>query len=123
MNHWRKPAPLQPMEMIPSDYAKLTGAVIAFLLALAFLLLWAAGVVEAETCPNPGQPCKVLVLTPDEEQLLIKQGGILDSAAAGRYIDLGNVAAYFRMKLMQAPAGEVKPVEQPKPPAAEEPKP
>lgn len=80
-------------------------------LFLQWILARPAGAAEAATtqCPNPGEPCKIVTISPQEEQLLIKQGGILDTAQAGRYIDLGNIVAYFRMKLANAPAGEVKP--------------
>jgi hypothetical protein len=121
MGPWRKPTPLVQTATTLSDYLILSAALLAAAGGFLFLFLWAAGIVEAETCPNPGEQCKVITLTPQEEQMLVKQGGVLDSAAAGRYLDLANVVTYFRVKLMQAPAGEVKPapaaVPAPAPPA------
>lgn len=64
-------------------------------------------------CPTPGEKCKILILSPQEENLLTGQNGILDTAAQGRQIDLGGFAVYFKSKIATAPAGEVKPVEKP----------
>lgn len=116
MPHWR--APHQPLSRPrPSDLYFLIFLTAVVMTVLLMIALWATGALAAEpkdvTCPTAGQPCKVLILTPQEEQLLIKPSGVLDSAAAGRYLDLGNVVSYFRMKLMQAPQGEVKPVSKP----------
>src|ERR1700757_2470298 len=41
------------------------------------------------SCPTPNEPCKVLILTPNDEQMLVKQGGILDTASRASYLDLG----------------------------------
>ena len=65
------------------------------------------------TCPNPGEKCKVIFLSPQEENLLVGQNGILDTAAQGRQIDLGGFAVYFKSKIATAPQGEVKAVEKP----------
>jgi hypothetical protein len=84
------------------------------------LLIWALlilGVVRAFAvdCPTPGEPCKVIFLSPQEEKLLTAQNGILDTAAQGRQIDLGGFAVYFKSKIATAPAGEMKPVPTPEP--------
>lgn len=59
--------------------------------------------------------CKVLILTPDEEKVLVGQNGILDTAAAARALDLGNIVSYFRTKVATAPAGDPKPAPTPAP--------
>ena len=116
MPHWRAPHQPSSRPRLSDLYFLLflTAVVMTVLLMIA---LWATGALAAEpkdvTCPTAGQPCKILVLTPQEEQLLIKPNGVLDSAAAGRYLDLGNIVSYFRIKLMQAPQGEVKSVPKP----------
>lgn len=85
------------------------------LLALMLLILGAS----AEDCPTPGQACKILILTPQEEQALVAPNAILDTAIAARKLDMGDVANYFKQKIKDAPAGEIKPV--PTPPAVESP--
>ncbi len=57
-------------------------------------------------CANPGETCKILVLSAQEERLLIGLNGILDTAAQGRQLDLGGFAVYFKQKIAQAPAGD-----------------
>jgi hypothetical protein len=59
-------------------------------------------------CPEPGQKCKVLFLTEQEENLLVGRNGILDTAAQGRQIDLGGFAVYFKSRIATAPAGEAQ---------------
>lgn len=86
----------------------LTGFALFFMF-ISSVRLHAAEIKDV-TCPVAGQKCKVIVLSPDEENLLIKPQGVLDTASAGRYIDLGNVVAYFRVKLMQAAEGQVQPL-------------
>lgn len=118
MNHWRRPQPIQPVKTLPSDYFKIIATMLVFAIGFIFLVLWTAGLVEAaEQCPTPGEPCKVLVITPQEEKMLIGQGGIMDTAAAGKMIELGSVATYFKGKIASAPMGEMKPKDESKPPA------
>lgn len=57
-------------------------------------------------CPDPGVKCKVLFLTEQEERILTGQNGILDTAAQGRSLDLGQFAVYFKQKISSAPSGE-----------------
>lgn len=73
-------------------------------------------------CPND-EPCKVLILTSTEINVLTGDNGILATAAQARNLDLGQFVAYFRQKIALAPAGkqqtkpaEVKPEVAPKPP-------
>jgi len=64
----------------------------------------------AETCPTPGEPCKVITISPQEEKLLMGQNGVLDTAAQARALDLGQFAVYFKTRIAASPQGEVKPV-------------
>lgn len=76
-----------------------------FLSSLILLLL--INPALAESCP-PGAPsCKVVVLTPDEEKVLLGERGIFDTAAQARQLDLANLVIYFRNKIQSAPAGTV----------------
>lgn len=74
-------------------------------LALSFLLLSTAA--HATDCPAGAPSCKVITLTPEEENVLTGQRGIFDTAAQGRALDLANLVAYFRNKIATAPAGDV----------------
>jgi hypothetical protein len=66
---------------------------------------------RAETCPNG--PCKVITLTQQEEQALTGPNMVLDAAEFARRMDLGQVVAYFRKKIAEAPPGEA-PKQEPK---------
>ncbi len=55
--------------------------VIAFLTLSALSSL--AGVAFSAECPEGAQKCKVLTLTPEEEQAIVGQNGILDIAEQG----------------------------------------
>ena len=74
---------------------------------------------SAPSCPNPGEKCKVLYLSEQEERMLMIQNGILDTAAQARALDLGQFAVYLKTRIGSAPAGEMKPQQ----PAAPENKP
>lgn len=65
------------------------------------------------TCPTAGEPCRILLLSPQEEKMLMGQNGILDTAAQARSLDLGQFAVYLKTRIAAAPAGEIKPVPQP----------
>lgn len=95
MVHWYDRLPL---------YAALAGLAAAWLLALAF----AVRADELPKCPTPGEKCKVLFLTEQEEQMLMTKNGILDTAAQARSLDLGQFAVYLKTRIAAAPAGEVK---------------
>ena len=100
-----------------------TELILAAVLGTAIALVLGSIVdrAKAETCPSP-QPCKVLILTPDEEQALTGPRGILDTAEQGRPLDLGGAVKYFRAKIDKAPAGTPPvPVPQPRPPEADKP--
>lgn len=86
-------------------------------------------------CPTPGQPCKVLILTPQEENVLMQQNGVLDTAAQARALELGQFSVYLKTRIAAAPQGEVQKLSDPTPkgnpakgageqiPAADAPKP
>lgn len=61
-------------------------------------------------CPTPGQPCKVLLLTPQEEGVLMQQNGVLDTAAQARALELGQFSVYLKTRIATAPQGDVKPL-------------
>jgi hypothetical protein len=88
-------------------------------LNLAFLFLVAAWIVacitvvradELPKCPTPGEPCKIVYLTSQEEKLLMGLNGVLDTAAQARALDLGQFAVYFKTRIAASPAGEITPV-------------
>ena len=85
------------------------------------ILVWSALItaVRAAECPTPGESCKVLFLSAQEERILTGQNGILDTAAQARALDLGQFAVYLKTRIGSAPAGEMKPQQ----PAAPENKP
>lgn len=91
---------------------------IEWMIAAAFAIVIAvtAGIVRAQDCPaptpqSPATTCKVITITPLEEQALTGERGILDTAAQGRPLDLMGAVNYFREKIRNAPAG--KPAEKP----------
>jgi len=93
------------------EVARCIWAEALFLGLVAFLLLFGIPAWAVE-CPAPG-PCKVLTLTPDEENILVGQQGIFDIAERGAAVVLGPPVKYFREKIQKAPQGD-----QPKPPEA-----
>lgn len=66
-------------------------------------------------CPTAGETCKVLILSPTEERMLMGANGILDTAAQARSLDLGQFSVYLKTRIATAPAGDVKPTVQPAP--------
>lgn len=90
-----------------------------FLFTAALLLPVPALALE---CPPGAKACKVMTLTPEEQQILLNPNGIFDTAERARFLDLTNYVKYFREKIATSPDGDVKaPVASP--PNAEEPKP
>jgi hypothetical protein len=96
-------------------HANARRATILFLLAAWAFFAYACHEALAVECPDPGVKCKVLFLNPQEEQMLMIQNGILDTAAQGRSLDLGQFSVYLKTRIGAAPQGEVKPL--PAPPA------
>ena len=88
---------------------------LAFLLVLTPFAANAAYIDVPCPPPQPNEPpgCKVLVLTPFEQNALVGTNMILDTARQGRPLDLTNATDYFRKKIETAPAG--KPFELKKP--------
>jgi hypothetical protein len=80
--------------------------------AIFWTLLFVANAFPAE-CPTPGEKCKVIYLTEQEEKMLMGQNGILDTAAQARALDLGQFAVYLKTRINGAPQGEVKEIEKP----------
>lgn len=84
-------------------------------LAIAILIVSAVTYARAEPASFPCQPaaqgqppttsCKVITLSPLEEQALSGQNQILDTAQQGRPLDLTGPVTYFREKLRSAPSG------------------
>ena len=96
-------------------------------LPLCFLVLaaaWTAFCIfasvhaSAAECAVPGESCKVLILSPQEERLLTGQNGVLDTAAQARALDLGQFSVYLKTRIAGAPAGEPKPTTPDSKPAA-----
>lgn len=87
------------------------------------ILLWLFPLkhVHAADCP-PGGPCKVLILTPQEEQALLQPGGVLDTAEKGAFVQLSGFISYLRNKIATAPAGIVPEPAKPKVPVEDPPK-
>jgi len=79
--------------------------------ALAFFLPASA---FAEPCPN-NQPCKVLTLTPAEEQTLTGPNGIFDQATWASRSTMTDIVAAWREKIKQAKAGTVETSKEQKP--------
>lgn len=69
----------------------------------------------ATDCPAGAPSCKILVLTPEEERVLVDPRGILDTAAQARQLDLFGLVAHFRQKISTAPAGTVVAAPEPVP--------
>ena len=96
----------------------------AFLLGFALLVIFGTYAFAAEKCPEGAASCKVLILTPQEEQFLMAPNGILSTAAQARKLDLETIANYLAERIKAAPAGEVVKKEEPKAPVpAPKPKP
>lgn len=90
------------------------------LLSLTLVVPAAAQDIGKTPCPppQPGQPpqCKVLLISPQEEQALAGPNMILDVAEWGRRVDLSQAVQYFKQRLRDAPQGQpyqVAPAEKP----------
>src|SRR5258708_826470 len=105
----RLPTPPLSIEVPMINFHR--GVLFFHLLAIS----WGIAAVHAQEpakpttqCPNPGEPCKILIVTQQEEKYLMMANGVLDSAAQARAIDLGQFVVYFKQKLVQAPLGGIK---------------
>lgn len=84
---------------------------------LPILLLATPALADPRTdCPSP-KPCKVLVLSEEEQNVLMSEKGILATAAAARSLDLAGLTTYFQQKIASAPAGDVKEAAKPAEPS------
>ena len=91
-----------------------------FVTAMVLASVWLfTSYARAEDCPPNAKSCKVITLTPEEQDMLIRDKGILQTAVQARPLDLGAIIQYFVTKIEHAPAGKV--VEPPKPPEKKEP--
>jgi hypothetical protein len=88
-----------------------------FLSAIATTMVLASPAL-AEQCPTPGEPCRIIVLTAQEEKILMQPNGVLDTAAQARALDLGQFAVYLKTRIAASPQGEVVPLTKPGEPAA-----
>lgn len=68
---------------------------------------------EPIPCQTPS-PCKIIILSREEEAALVDPNQILDTATQGRPLDLMGKVNYFRDKIRNAPPGSNAPVESPK---------
>ena len=77
-------------------------------------LLWVTRALADEapkvTCPTQ-EPCRILILTPQEEKALTGPNGVLDTAAQGRALELGQFAVYLKTRISASPMGDPKPQE------------
>ena len=90
---------------------------IAAWLVLCIAIVWyffGAPLARADEvpCPANAKSCKVLTLTPDEQDMLLRDKGVLQTAVQARPLDLGAIIQYWVNKIEAAPAGKV--VEAPK---------
>lgn len=93
-------------------------AAITFLLVVGLLVLGlCAGVLKAQEagqCPPPTKQCKIITLTPEEEQTLIGPDMLFDQAQWARQ-QFGPLIKAWRDKLQNAPAGKAAPEKPAKP--------
>ena len=92
---------------------------ILVLTAIAIIVVLVTTMVtcaRAEPAPLPQcqtqSPCKIIILSNEEEFALTGPNQILDTAMQGRPLDLSGKVLYYRDKLRNAPAGA--PLEAPK---------
>ena len=95
--------------MVFIESIKLRHVILACALIWAFLI----GQAFAVECPTPGEACRILILTPTEEKMLTTQNGILDTAAQGRALELGQFAVYLKTRIAGSPMGETVPIPKP----------
>lgn len=89
-------------------------------------LLGFVSTAAAVECPDINIPCKVLYLTPQEEQALLAPGGIFETAEKGAYLALSGATQFLRKKISEAKPGELRRTDPPvvvKPPEAVKPPP
>ena len=100
---------------MPSTATQLSMLLNIALWALIFLGTCALRAQEATTtlhvpCPT-SEPCRILILTPQEEKALVTANGVLDTAAQGRALELGQFVVYLKQRITSSPFGEPHQVE------------
>jgi hypothetical protein len=95
-------------------------AAFGFIAAVMVILVCTVARVRADDiphaqCPTAGEPCKILILSQQEERMLMGPNGILDTAAQARALDLGQFVVYLKTRIANAPAGTVQPLPETKP--------
>jgi hypothetical protein len=89
-------------------------------LLLAAAVAFASPALAVE-CPRDMPACKVLFLSPQEEQLLTAPQGVLLTASEGRKVDYAGFVQYFLQRIKEAPNGT--PHKDPEPAPAQTPTP
>ena len=74
------------------------------IVTIAVLLVALPACADEITCPQ-GQPCKIIVVSPQDEQVMLMPNGILDMATWSSR-PLADYANAWRDKLKNAPAGK-----------------
>lgn len=63
--------------------------------------------LPAYPCPIAGKPCKIVVMTPEEEKTLTDPDMLMDHAIWANRVKFDSLVAAWRQKLQQAPAGKI----------------
>lgn len=106
----------KPMNYLRRHALPIAATALSFLWIMFCITMARADELPKYPCPT-AEPCKILTLTSQEERLLTAQNGILDTAAQGRALELGQFSVYLKTRIASAPAGEpVKPAGVPTPP-------
>jgi hypothetical protein len=82
------------------------------------LVLFSVPAFAAElpvNCPPKAPSCKILILTPEEEQALVGDRMIFQTASQARFLDVDPIVKYFLGKIAAAPSGKVVPEPAPAP--------
>lgn len=83
-------------------------ALVAAVAVLGVTIAWAQSPDPAQ-CPPGAKSCKVITLTPDEEQSLLGPNMIFEHAEWANRAGLAGIVAAWRGKIANAPAGKVEP--------------
>lgn len=85
-------------------------AIAALAAGICLLGAMTARTEEATTsCPVGAKSCKVITITPDEEQALAGPNMIFDHAEWANRATLGQIVQAWRLKVLLAPQGKVVP--------------
>jgi hypothetical protein len=89
----------------------LPAAATAFALAMAFFPSKAQDITKVP-CPAGAQSCKVVIMTSDEQQSLLRPGGVFDQALWANRSGMEALLQAWKNKIAQAPDGIVAKPEQ-----------